>query len=100
MFWPCGNTQPLPAVAIPAEELGVLRAEVREIIRPECGSCHTSTLPTAKPGAVAAFDLEKDDWSASMNAEQLHSFGKRLSDFKDSSRVQINKLISAELARR
>ena len=99
-FWTCSNQLPLQSQAVSDGQLVSLRNDVKEIIRPECGSCHTSTLPTAKPGAVAAFDLVKDDWSGSMTTEQLQGFAKRTRDFSDSAKVKIDHLLAAEIAER
>ena len=86
----------LTSPTLPDSDLAALRKEVREIIRPSCGSCHTSTLPTAKPKAVAVFDLKSDDWSAGMTAAQLKGFEKRLDKFSESEKVKIGKLLSEE----
>jgi hypothetical protein len=77
-----------------------LRDEVREIIRPRCGSCHTSTLPTAKPKAVAVFDLARDDWPRTMSVARLGKFEGRLSSLDDSLKSLVKQFVRDETARR
>ena len=99
-LWIFGFQSPVQGQSLQEDELLALRKEVREIIRPTCGSCHTSTLPTAKPKAVAVFDLKNDDWSGKMTVSQMKGFDKRLDKFNPSEKSKINKLLDAELARR
>jgi len=99
-LWICERTQPIEAIGLSESDLALLRSNVREIIRPKCGSCHTSGLPTAKAKALAVFDLKSDTWSTGMNAEQLRNFSNRLSGVQDSAKVKIAALLSAELERR
>jgi mono/diheme cytochrome c family protein len=46
-------------------------AVVRGLIEEHCGTCHNSTRQTAKPAALKVFDLNEDDWTASMSNDQL-----------------------------
>lgn len=68
---------------------------VREVIRPDCGSCHTSTLSTAKPGAIQIFDLAHDTWYATMSNEQLLSFRNRLSKLDPLPRSHVAALVDS-----
>jgi hypothetical protein len=97
--WTCSSGHTVEGKQIPDEKLALLRAEVREVIRPSCGSCHTSSLPTAKPKAVAVFDLTRDDWSSSMTSEQLKSFAARSKDFREDARAKVDLLLAAEMAK-
>ncbi len=100
-FWTCGGSQQIKRQLPSQEEWTTLRNEVRELIRPDCGSCHTSSLETAKPGAIRVFDLVKEDWAASMSAEQLQGFQRRASGSVDEEDVRkIDDFLGAELARR
>src|SRR5262245_25020220 len=38
-----------------------------------CGECHRSDLPTAKPKALAVFDLTHEDWLAKMTKSQVEA---------------------------
>ena len=99
-LWIFGSQSPMQSQGLPEDEIPALRKEVREIIRPTCGSCHTSTIPTAKPKALAVFDLKNDDWSGRMTVSQLKGFDKRLDKFNPSEKSKINKLLDAERAKR
>lgn len=77
-----------------------LRDEVREIIMPRCGSCHTSTLATAKPGAIAVFDLAHHEWPATMSIHQLERFEGRLKSLDDSLKAKIGEFVKTETASR
>ena len=77
-----------------------LNKEVREIIRPQCGSCHTSTLPTAKPGALKVFDLVRDQWLSTASTKQLGSFLSRTKNFPEEERAKIAHLIEQKKTQR
>jgi len=98
-FWTCGSRQSIESRQIPDEQLAMLRKEVREMVRPGCGSCHTSSLPTAKPAAVAVFDLAREDWSATMTPEHLKGFEGRSRDFHDPAKAKVDQLIAAEMVK-
>ena len=48
------------------------------IIDRYCGSCHRRSLPTAKPKALAVFDLSDASWTARMSEAQLRESVVRL----------------------
>lgn len=51
----------------------------RKALITHCGSCHQSSLPTHKPGAIAIFDLDKgENWHTSLDEENLEGISKRL----------------------
>jgi len=75
-----------------------LRRNAREIIRPHCGTCHTSTLATAKPGAIRIFDLARDDWSSMITKDHLKGFERRLRDLNESDGKVVSELIRTELS--
>ena len=100
-LWTCGGSQQIKRQLRSQDGWTALRNEVRELIIPDCGSCHTSSLATAKPGAIRVFDLAKEDWSASMSAEQLQGFQRRATGSVDEEGVRkIDDFLGAELARR
>lgn len=100
-LWTCGGSQQIKPQLRSQEEWTALKNDVRELIRPTCGSCHTSSLATAKPGAVRVFDLAKEDWSVNMSAEQLQSFKRRTTgDFDEEGARKIDAFLGVELARR
>ncbi len=49
----------------------------RDALVAPCGRCHQSSLPTADPKALAIFDLDQPEWSATMSREQLEALGGR-----------------------
>jgi hypothetical protein len=100
-LWTCDSSSQIERQSLPQDEWTILRNEVREIIRPDCGSCHTSSLATAKPGAIRVFDLAKEDWAAIMSAKQLQKFKQRLSGGMDEAgKRKLIDFLGAELARR
>lgn len=74
--------------------------DVREIIRPRCGSCHTSTLSTAKPGAVKIFDIAHEQWASTMTVAQLDKFKTRLNSLPENERSKIAEFVQQEKAKR
>lgn len=96
---PAGENRTLYPTRGPSPEdvQGALADEVREIIRPACGSCHTSTLPTAKSDAVRIFDLVRDDWVEMMSTENLEGFRRRLDKFREPDRTKVIELVQRRL---
>ena len=82
----------------------LLRHDIREMIRPRCGSCHTlsrpTAKPTAKPTALAVFDLTHDDWSATISIKQCEAFTKRLSSLRDDQRTLVQRFVKEEIEHR
>lgn len=95
----CGDGQTAGLASYPVPPT-TLAAEVREIIRPQCGSCHTSTLASARPGAVQVFDLVKADWSAGMSSAQLEKFRSRLARLDHSKRQRVEEFVRNEQQKR
>jgi hypothetical protein len=71
--------------------------KVRELAKPSCGACHRSSLPTAKPNAVAVFDLDRSEWYATMSDHQLDAFRQRGAKI---DRDAVRALLDEEAARR
>lgn len=89
---------PTHSAKTPTRTLSELREKVREIISPRCGTCHTSTLPTAKPGAIKIFDLARDDWSSMITKDHFKGFERRLHDLNKRDGKMVSELIRTELA--
>ena len=77
-----------PAVAAaPEAPVGARAADPREATRrgahdalvEHCGKCHEGHRPTAKPAALAIFDLDRADWPARFDDRRFESALKRLS---------------------
>ena len=96
----CCSPHPIEQKPIPIERAIALKDEVREIIRPDCGKCHTSSLPTAKPKAVQVFDLDKPEWASTMSVHQLEKFGNRLNGLSDTLKSKVMEFVGTEMARR
>ena len=74
---PAAAQAPAPQAQAPEPRV-VLREEARTLVERHCGECHVGTRPTARPGALAVFDLTEQDWSARMSARQLGSLQRRI----------------------
>ena len=87
--------------ATPAE-LQVVREEVRGYARTHCGTCHTASLPTARPAALAIYNLDAEAWSSTLTADQLRNgFPRRLNgQLDDDGKRQLRAFIEGELGLR
>ncbi len=61
----------------PQPETNPWSAPMRDLLVVPCGSCHRSTLPTAKAGALAVFDLEEKVWYRHMTDDQIRELARR-----------------------
>ena len=59
-------------VSSPAAPASTLVDTAREIVTVHCGACHTPTLPTAMPDALAVFSLADPYWFDRMSDARLH----------------------------
>jgi len=96
---------PLPkfeAGALQSSELHAVREQVRDYARTHCGTCHIASLPTARPAALAIYNLDAAEWSSTLTAAQLRNgFPRRLNGKLDEAgKEQLKKFIEAELALR
>ena len=94
------NGQQRRGIPLPPPGHNSLRNEVREMIRPQCGSCHTSTLPTAKQKAVAVFDLAKEDWPTTISEKRFEAFKRRLSSLDNSQKEKVDRFVQEEINHR
>jgi mono/diheme cytochrome c family protein len=104
---PAADPAAKPATAAVARapaspEAGELRERMRSVITPTCGSCHRATLPTAKPAAIAIYNLDAPDWSATLTAAQLEGgFARRLERaLDDEGRALMRRFVVQEVALR
>ena len=70
----------------------------RDALVPTCGSCHRSDLPTAKPGALAVFDLTKDPWWVTIKDEQYDGVLRRVrgsSAIAEDDKVAVETFVAA-----
>jgi len=98
----CAHQPPFEAKPLaPADRLAV-REQVRGFARTYCGTCHQASLPTAKPAALAIFNLDAEDWSSTLTVAQLRGgFPRRLNArLDDAGRQQLRAFVESELALR
>jgi hypothetical protein len=76
------------------------RAEAHDMLARHCGSCHEGHQPTAKPAALAVFDLDQPDWPARFDAHRFEAALGRLASKPDADRTIFVALRDAELASR
>ena len=76
--WTC-DVHPEP----PDRTLADASDRARDALVPTCGSCHRSDLPTAKPGALAIFDLTRDAWWVTIEDDEYDSLLGRVKGSKE-----------------
>ena len=100
----CIRSGPAPAAPPPVvpERHALLREQARRLLTAPCGKCHVGSRPTARPAALAVFDLEQADWSARMSARQLGSLQRRMDGVEATAlqREQLRQYVAVEQARR
>jgi len=76
------------------------RADAHDMLARHCGSCHEGHQPTAKPAALAVFDLDQPDWPARFDAHRFEVALGRLASKPDADKTIFVALRDAELASR
>ena len=104
---PRAPVAPKPAVATPAVAAApvVAAADPREatrraahdVLAEHCGECHEGHRSTAKPKALAIFDLDKPDWPSRFDEHKFSSALKRLAGKSDAARDAFIAFRDAEL---
>jgi hypothetical protein len=88
----CAREQPRPvpdsrapvAVGAPARTSAApdpreqTRRAAHDALAEHCGECHEGHRPTAKPAALAVFDLDKPDWPARFDDHRYETALNRL----------------------
>ena len=95
--WICAPMSPEPAT-VPTPPADAASDQARDALVPSCGSCHRSDLPTAKPGALAVFDLTKDPWWATIQDEQYDALLRRVagsSGISDDDKRAVETFVAA-----
>jgi len=98
----CVHQPPFEAKPLtPGDHLAV-REQVRGFAKTYCRTCHQASLPTAKPAALAIFNLDAEDWSSTLTPERLKGgFSRRLNARLDAAgRQQLRAFVEGELALR
>ena len=96
------SAPPPPSSPPPSTTAALAPAPAQAAFEHHCGECHRSDLPTAKPAALAIFDLTQGGWPTRMTEHQLEAATRRMKGVKasDEERRAALSLIDAELARR
>jgi hypothetical protein len=91
-----------PPTTTPPADLVALRDWTRDLAREHCGTCHIASLPTAKPAALAIYNLDAADWSATLSPQRLRAgFTRRLNGKLDEAGQQrLRDFVESEIASR
>ena len=81
-------------------ELAGARQRAHEVLSRDCGECHESHRPTAKPPALAVFDLDAADWQTRFDERRFEVAAKRFSSKPLADRDAFVAFRDAELAAR
>lgn len=68
----------------------------RQLLITHCGSCHQSTLPSHKTGAIAVFDLDKmENWHEDLIEHNLAGISNRFTnkDLSEEQRTALNHFV-------
>ena len=65
-----------------------------------CAQCHDGALATAKPAALAVFDLRDPAWGTRMSEPQLRAMLGRLRRAPRDDLERVRRFVDAELQRR
>jgi mono/diheme cytochrome c family protein len=98
---PGGATVPrAPVVSGPPD--AALSQRMRVVALERCGTCHQASRPTARAAALAIYNLDTPDWSATLSRSQLEGgFTRRLKPQLDEAGQRLlSDFVAAELARR
>jgi hypothetical protein len=74
------------------------RRAAHDVLAQHCGECHESHRPTAKPKALAVFDLDTPDWPARFDDHKYQAALMRLATKSDAARDAFIAFRDAELA--
>ena len=88
-------SEPVVAAVDPRE---ATRRAAHDVLAEHCGECHESHRPTAKPKALAVFDLDKPDWPARFDDHKYKAALMRLSSKGNAARDAFIAFREAELA--
>lgn len=97
----CGAPPPIVPEPLDAAAYAALRADVKALTAPHCGSCHDKNLTSAKPEALAVFDYTVEDWPMMLEKEQVPTFQQRLgSNLDEAGDAKVAKLLGAVLRKK
>jgi hypothetical protein len=74
------------------------RLAAHDVLAEHCGECHEGHRPTAKPAALAVFDLDKPDWPARFDDHRYQTALTRLAKKPTAARDAFIAFRDAEIA--
>ncbi len=88
--------------AIAPAAAAALRDWARDLARQHCGTCHIASLPSAKPAALAIFNLDAPNWSSTLSPQRLRAgFTRRLNGKLDEAgQLRLREFVDSEIASR
>jgi mono/diheme cytochrome c family protein len=89
-----------PVVSGPPD--AALNERMRVFALQHCGTCHQASRPTARAAALAIYNLDAPDWSATLSRSQLEGgFTRRLkAQLDDEGLKLLQAFVASEVARR
>jgi mono/diheme cytochrome c family protein len=99
---PPGDAAAARAPVVTGPPDAALSQRMREVALQHCGTCHQASRPTARAAALAIYNLDTPDWSATLSRAQLEGgFSRRLKSQLDEQGLRLlREFVAAELARR
>jgi len=88
---PLGAAAPAPLCAANPWE-----SPARKVLDAHCGSCHRQDLPTARPAALAVFDLTRETWYDTIRPEQFEPLLMRIrgsADIEALERIDVERFV-------
>jgi hypothetical protein len=95
---PAAAPAPEAAKVAAVDPRDATRRAAHDVLAEHCGECHESHRPTAKPKALAVFDLDQPDWPSRFDDHKFKSALARLSGKSDAARDAFIAFRDAELA--
>jgi len=83
---------------VAADPRDATRRAAHDVLAEHCGECHEGHRPTAKPKALAVFDLDQPDWPMRFDEHRYQSALRRLTSKSAAARETFIAFRNAELA--
>jgi hypothetical protein len=83
---------------VAADPRDATRRTAHDVLAEHCGECHEGHRPTAKPKALAVFDLDQPDWPMRFDEHRYQSALRRLASKSAAAREAFIAFRNAELA--
>lgn len=83
------------------DDPAAMRAAAQQTLMRHCTPCHASTQEGAEPEAVSVFDVDRDDWDATISSESLELATVKLASRTTGAELAgFRSYVDGELARR